>query len=109
MYIIIDEMTGVHVYDNWLKLKKEHSFKKEEFTQFGKDYVLNTTGESFEVSRDIKVLERAAIDKAFGKRGLNGMDIITIISFILILLTYFALGDLPKITDIMTIMQGGVQ
>lgn len=93
--VIVDEMTGIHVYDSWMKLKKDHSFKKDEFTQLHGDYILNTTGDTFEISKDIKTLERVASERVFSKKSLSGIDILLIITFIFSILTYFGMNSIP--------------
>lgn len=83
--IIIDDVIGASIYKNWKSMKKVHSFEKEDFTEVSGDYILNTTGDSFEISKDIKLLERVASDKVFAKQKMSGVDMMTLGTFLLVL------------------------
>jgi hypothetical protein len=92
MNIVVIHDTGVDVYKSWREVEKWHSFKKEDFTKVGTDYVLNVNGESYEISKDIKLLERVASERVFAKQSMSLTDWAAIGSFFLILMTYFKLG-----------------
>lgn len=96
--VIIDDMTGIHVYKAWRDLKKVHTFEKNEFAKIGNDYVLNTTGDTFEISKDIKMLEHAASRQVFKKHGLDSKMVITVVMFVLVILTYFATSSISTIS-----------
>lgn len=71
MNIVLINDTGVETFKSWREVGKYTSFKKEEFTQIGKDYVLNCNNESYEISKDIKLLERVASERVFTKSGMD--------------------------------------
>lgn len=92
MNIVVIHDLGVDVYKSWRDVQKNTSFKKEDFTKVGTDYVLKVDNESYEIAKDIKLLERVASERVFAKQSLSFTDWATIGSFVLILLTYFKLG-----------------
>jgi hypothetical protein len=65
--IVIIADHGVEVFKTWREVKQYTTFKKEDFAQIGPDYVLNCTGETWEVVQDVKMLERVAAQKVFSK------------------------------------------
>lgn len=88
--VLINDM-GVEVYKNWRQVAKETSFKKEDFTKIGNDYVLECDGETFEVSKDIKLLERVASERVFSKTGMDMSSLAVWATVILSLLIYMKL------------------
>lgn len=84
MYVTITEEDGIEVYKTWTEVKKHTSFKKEDFTPVGKDFVLNTTQDTYEIVKDIKLLENVAAQKMFTKNKMDFIDLITIINTLLV-------------------------
>jgi hypothetical protein len=90
--IVVVHDVGVDVYRTWREVEKNHALKKDDFTKVGTDYIVYLTNESYEVSKDVKLLERVASERVFAKQSMSFTDWATIGSFVLILLTYFKLG-----------------
>ena len=87
--VLVTEEAGIEVYKSWAQLKKESSFKKEDFAQIGTDYILNCTQDTFEIAKDIKVLERVASERVFAKSKMSGSDMASIGAFVMAILIYF--------------------
>lgn len=87
--VVITDETGIEVYKSWTQLKKETSFKKEDFAQIGTDYILNCTLDTFEIVKDIKTLERVASERVFAKNKMTGIDMAVIGTFVMSILIYF--------------------
>ncbi len=87
--VVITDDIGIEVYKSWYQLKKETSFKKEDFAQHGTDYILNCTSDTFEVMKDIKILERVASDRVFAKSKMSGADLCAVGAFVMSILIYF--------------------
>lgn len=85
IYVITD--TTVKTYKSMKRLTDEVSLEKHELTPIGKDYVVNMTDSSFEVAKDIKLLETVASKKVFSKEK---MDFTNWLQIITILVVYFA-------------------
>lgn len=88
MNIVVITDIGVDVYKKWKDVQTYTGFKKEEFTPIGKDYFLNIDSESYEIQKDIKLLERVASEKVFSKNKLELTDWTSIFTLILALLIY---------------------
>lgn len=82
-YYVITE-TGVYQYRNIPKMKREISAEKEDFTKVGSDYVLNMTDESFEIAKDIRLLEIVASKNVFKKDSLDVTNMLQVFTMILI-------------------------
>lgn len=67
MNIVIVTESGVETFKRWTEVKKHTSFKKEDFSQIGVDYLLNCTDDTYTMSLDIKQLETVASQKVFTK------------------------------------------
>lgn len=87
MNIIVIHGVGVDIYKSWTKLKLETSYVKEDFEKIGSDYVLNTSKESYEIAKDIKLLEHVAAKKMFTKNKMDFSDIITMLTFFLVIIS----------------------
>jgi len=89
MNIVIISDTGVECYKKWSEVSKTTSFKKDDFTEIEGDYVLNCTGQTYEISKDIRLLETVASQKVFSKDKFdlsNWLQLITMLFvFILVL------------------------
>lgn len=83
---------GVDVYHTWRDVGKNHALQKEDFTKVGTDYICTLTGESYEISKDVKLLERVAAESVFSRRSLSLSDWCSIGAFVLAFLLYFRLG-----------------
>jgi hypothetical protein len=86
--VLINDEIGVEVYKNWAEVKKYSSFKKEDFTQLGADYVLNCNQETYEISKDIKMIERVASERVFAKNKMSGIDMAVLGCFLMCILIY---------------------
>lgn len=84
MNIVIINDTGVECFNSWRDANKYSSFNKEDFTKIGVDYVLNCNNETYEISKDIKLLERVASEKVFAKSKASTYDLVAIGTFILV-------------------------
>lgn len=67
MNIVIVHDDGVSVFKTWREMSRFYAFSKDEFAQVGQDYILNTTKDSFEVAKDIRLLETVASQRVFAK------------------------------------------
>jgi hypothetical protein len=65
-------------------MKREISAEKEDFTKVGSDYVLNMTDESFEIAKDIRLLEIVASKNVFKKDSLDVTNMLQIFTMVLI-------------------------
>ncbi|ODA15324.1 hypothetical protein A5N86_16645 [Geobacillus thermoleovorans] len=92
MNIVVVHDVGVDVYRTWRDVEKNHSLKKDDFTKVGSDYICTLTGESYEVSKDVKLLERVASERVFAKQNIGFTDWCAIGAFIMSVLIYFRLG-----------------
>lgn len=91
MNIVVINDEGIEVFKTFREVQKYTSFKKEDFAKIGNDYVVNITGESYEISKDIKLLERVAASKVFGKKPMDTASVLSFVSAILALLIYMKL------------------
>lgn len=82
--VLINDEVGIEVYKTWSEVKKHTSFTKADFTQLGTDYILNATNDSFEIAKDIKLLEHVAAKKMFTKNKMDLADLVGIINLLLI-------------------------
>jgi hypothetical protein len=90
--IVVVHDVGVDVYKSWGEMKKNHSLKKEDFTKVGSDYIVYLTNESYEVSKDVKLLERVAAESVFSRQSLSLSDWCSIGAFVLAFLIYFQIS-----------------
>lgn len=88
MNIVVVTDIGVDVYKKWTDVKKYSGFNKEDFTPVGKDFVVNVNAETYEVSKDIRLLERVASEKVFTKNKMEMSDWMMVGTFIMSLLIY---------------------
>lgn len=86
MNIIVIHGVGVDIYKSWTKVKLDTSYTKEDFEKIGSDYVLNTSKESYEIAKDIKLLEHVAAKKMFTKNKMDFMDFISLITLFMVLI-----------------------
>lgn len=86
-YYVITE-SGVHTYNSMLAVKKEVSLEGKDFVELGNDRVLYMTDHSFEVVKDIRLLETVASKKVFSKDALDTQGWISIITLVFMLLLY---------------------
>ena len=91
MNIVIVNDTGVDVFKKWSDVKKYTSFTKEDFTPVGADFFLTIDNESYEISKDIKLLERVASERVFAKQKMSGVDYFAVLSGVMTILIYFSL------------------
>jgi hypothetical protein len=82
--VLIDDDLGIEVFKTWAEVKKHTSFEKKDFTQLGTDYILNATNDTFEIAKDIKLLEHVAAKKMFTKNKMDFGDLISIITMLLV-------------------------
>lgn len=85
MNIVLINDTGIETFKSWSDVKKYSSFTKDDFTKVGVDYVLNCNNETYEISKDIKTLERVASERVFAKSQTTTLDWLIIATFILTL------------------------
>lgn len=83
IYVITD--TEVKKYTSFGKLRSDLSLEKSDLTPVGKDFVVYMTDNSFEIAKDIKLLETVASKKVFSK---DKLDITNWLQLITILLVY---------------------
>lgn len=110
MNIVIIQDDKVDVFKKWSEVSKYTSFKKEDFAQMGTDYTMNCTGDTFEVSKDIRLLEQVASNKVFTKDRMDTAGWMALGSLVLLL---FVLMKLPSAQEIASTIialqaQGGV-
>ena len=84
--IIVTDEIGIEVYKTWREVKKYTSWQKQDFTKYGTDYILNTTQDSFNVSKDIKLLENVAAQKMFTKNKMDFNDLLTLITLMAVVI-----------------------
>lgn len=80
IYVITE--SRVLTYRSMNKMRKEISLENHELTKVGKDFVVNMTDQTFEIAKDIKLLESVASKRVFTKDKMdmtNWLQIITII------------------------------
>lgn len=82
--VLINDEVGIEVYKTWSEVKKQTSFTKADFTQLGTDYILNATNDTFEIAKDIKLLEHVAAKKMFTKNKLDLGDLLSIITVLFV-------------------------
>lgn len=87
MNIIVINDQGVDVFKRWSEVKKDLNMTKEDFTEVGIDYVCNLTGDSYEVAKDIKLLERVASERVFAKSKMETTDWMVLGTFILLIIS----------------------
>lgn len=92
MNIVLINDIGVEVFKNFREVEKNTSFKKEDFTKIGDDYVLECNGDSYEVSKDIKLLERVASERVFTKTGMDMTSLAIWLTVLLSLMIFMKLG-----------------
>jgi hypothetical protein len=85
MNIVVLHDNGIEHYKSWSEVKKYTSFKKNDFAQLGTDYVLNSTGDTFEISKDIKLLETVASQKVFSKDKFDTTNWLQVIILVMLL------------------------
>jgi hypothetical protein len=89
MNIVVRHEKGIDVYKSWNEIKKKTSYKKEEFAQLGTDFVLDTDNESYEIAKDIKMLERVASERVFAKSQMSNIDWAILLILVLQLIQIF--------------------
>lgn len=82
--VLVTDEIGIEVFKSWNQVRKYTSFKKEDFTPMGKDFILNTTNDSFEIAKDIKLLEHVAAKKMFTKNKMDFSDLIGIVTLFMV-------------------------
>lgn len=85
MAIVVVTDYTIEIFNSWHEVKKNTSLKKEDFAKMGSDYITKLDLESYEITKDIKLLERVASDKVFAKQKMSGIDLIGLGTFILVL------------------------
>lgn len=80
-YVITE--TGVHVYSSVAKMKQEVNIEKDEMQKIGGDLVCNMTDHSFEITKDIKLLESVASKKVFSKDKFDATNWMIVIVILL--------------------------
>lgn len=88
MNIVVIHDAGVEHFKTWAQVKKATSHDKSEFTRIGVDYVLNMTGDTYEISKDIKMIERVASQKVFAKDKFDTANWFQLITLVLAILIY---------------------
>lgn len=86
-YFIITD-TGVRVFNSYNRLTNEIDVSKAELTQVGTDYVGNMTDQSFDISRDIKMLENVASRNVFKTESVNWNIVLTVVVIIILLIKH---------------------
>jgi Ni,Fe-hydrogenase III large subunit len=89
--IIVVTDSGIDTYKKWADMKKHHTLEKTEFVQYGADFIAQMDNESYEVSKDIKLLERVASEKVFQKTKMSGTDMFAVLSGVMSVLIYFSI------------------
>jgi hypothetical protein len=82
-YVITE--SGVEIYNSMSALKKDAKIESHEMTKVGADLVVNMTDQSFEIAKDIKLLEAVASKKVFSKDKFDTTNWLILCS---ILITY---------------------
>lgn len=82
--VLVTDEVGIEVFKSWNQVRKYTSFKKEDFTPMGKDFILNTTNDSFEIAKDIKLLEHVAAKKMFTKNKMDFSDLVGLVTLFMV-------------------------
>ena len=88
MNIVVIDDSGVSTFKTWHKAVSATGLKKEEFTQVGQDYVATLTGDSYEIQKDIRLLENVAAQKMFTKNKLELPDIAGLVTLFMVFLLF---------------------
>lgn len=86
IYVITE--VGVDVYKNWPQLKAAVNMDKDDFIQCGSDYVLKTDLQSYEITKDARLLQRVASDQVFAKSKFEMSDWIGLLTLLFAFLIY---------------------
>jgi len=84
MAMILINPEDVYVFRTWTEVKKNTSFTKSDFVKHGSHYVCNVTEDTFEISKDIKLLEHVAARKLFTKNKFEFTDLLQIVTLLLV-------------------------
>lgn len=87
IYVITE--SGVYTYKSKIQMTKDVAIETKELTPVGKDYVVNMTDQSFEIAKDIRLLESVASKKVFSK---DKFDLTNWLQLITILVIWLMLG-----------------
>jgi hypothetical protein len=93
VYVITD--STVRVYNSMNKLKDELKIETSELTKVGKDYVCSMTDQSFEISKDIKLLETVGSRKVFSKEKMDSQGWMLVLIILMAFLIYTRLPSSP--------------
>lgn len=85
--VLINDEVGIEVYKTWSQVHKETSFTKADFTKYGSDFILNATNDTFDIAKDIKLLEHVAAKKMFTKNKMDIWDMISLLTFLLVVIS----------------------
>lgn len=87
VYIITE--SGVNVYNSLTKMNREISLDKHELTEVGSDLVCNMTDMSYQISKDIRLLETVATRKIFSKDKFDTSNWLQAFSIVLLIILLF--------------------
>lgn len=88
--VIVDDML-IETYKKWSDVTRMHpTLKKEDFVKHGNDFITLFDKESYQISRDIKLLETVATERVFGKKTIDwatvfATAVITLIAVVLVM------------------------
>jgi hypothetical protein len=91
MNIVVVTDTGVDVHKKWSDVKNNHALKKDDFTVLGTDYICYLDEQSYEISKDVKLIERVASEKVFAKSKMSAPDIFAILAGIMSVIIFMQL------------------
>ena len=80
MKICVITDAGIDVYKSWSAVKAATGLEKNDFTNIGGDFVIQMNDETFNIVKDIKLLENVAAQKMFTKNKLTLPDIASLIT-----------------------------
>ncbi|PJO40622.1 hypothetical protein [Lysinibacillus xylanilyticus] len=88
--VVVNDGIGVNVYKKWSEVERHHGqINKDDFVKEGEDYILIFDRESYQVTKDVKLLESIAVEKVFGKKKIDFTSI-----FLLVVTNIIALAVL---------------
>lgn len=76
--VVVKEGYGVDVYNKWSQVKNDYPtlIPSSDFVKEGDDHICIVDKETYQVTKDIKLLESIATEKVFGKKEIDWMTVI---------------------------------
>ena len=75
--VVVKDGYGVDLFKKWSEVEKNYPTlnKESDFVKEGEDYICIVDKETYQVIKDIKLLESVATEKVFGKKEIDWLTV----------------------------------